>query len=140
MDVFWMDFRTNSDGFHTRHELIILHNRECVYCAVRNEFVNTLGANRSLSPRRPGFDSRSLRVRFIVYKVASGKDVFFSTSAFPLSLSFHQGFTLLIMTWCSYQKHQWVKPGNLSKTNALPGIGGHWTEKYFHFLFTSLKS
>lgn len=63
--------------------------KECVYCAARNEFVNNLRSNRSLSPRRPGFDSRSLRVRFMVYKVASGKD---SLSALLLFLC-HYLFT-----------------------------------------------
>jgi hypothetical protein len=39
----------------------------------------------SLSPRRPGFDCRSVRVGFVVDKVALGQ-VFFEYFGFPLSI------------------------------------------------------
>lgn len=61
MNVCWVDLRRNSHGFPTRHDWsFCLPEKECVYCAERNEFLNNLRANRSLSPRRPRFVSRSL--------------------------------------------------------------------------------
>ena len=44
-------------------------NAECVYYAVRTESLNII---RVTSPQKPGFDCRSVPVRFLVNKVALG--------------------------------------------------------------------
>jgi hypothetical protein len=50
-----------------------------------------------LSQRRPGFDTRSVHVRFVVDEVALGL-VFLRVVGFPLSISFH---------WCSINCKTW---------------------------------
>ena len=74
----------------------------------------------ALSPRRPGFDSKSVRVNFVVDKVAVGQ---VSLQVLRYSPPF---LRTRLRTCCSYQ------PGNLPQNSVLSEIGGPRTEKYFH--------
>jgi hypothetical protein len=63
--------------------LVIITERECVYCAVQTGSLNVIQDNLNilprlrqlvavLSPQRPGLDPSPMRVRFVVDKVALG--------------------------------------------------------------------
>jgi hypothetical protein len=40
--VFCVDLRTNSDYFPVQHRLVFITETECVYCAVRTEYLNII--------------------------------------------------------------------------------------------------
>ena len=77
-------------------------NRWSVYCAVRTEYLSILQVRLifillravprvrrlvvSLSPRRHGFDSRSVHVRFVVSRVAPGQVVLWVLRFSPVSI------------------------------------------------------
>jgi hypothetical protein len=60
--------------------LLFITERRCAYCAVRAVSLKCNAANCSW---RSGFDARSVRVRFVVHKVALGRHFSPSTSVFP---------------------------------------------------------
>ena len=76
--------------------LVFITETECVYCAVYTEYLNTTEANLSIySTKRPVFDPRLVRVRFVVYKLALGQILFSEYFRFTLSVSFRQFATLI---------------------------------------------
>jgi hypothetical protein len=124
MDVFWMDLRTNNDGFPTRHELIILRNWGRVF-TVRYE-MNLWIIFRLIvvCPHRgPGLIPGPLVwdlwcTKWHQEMVFSEHFCFSPVTIFSPRLH-TQPLDML------YQKQHWVKSGNLSKINASPGIGEH---------------
>jgi hypothetical protein len=62
------------------NSLVFITERRCAYCAVWAVSLKCNAVNRSW---RPGFDARSVRVRFVVDRVALGLHFSPSTSVFP---------------------------------------------------------
>jgi hypothetical protein len=88
-----MDLRTKRIiSLYSMKWLIFINETECDYCAVRTGSLNIINLTLEIavfSPRIPGFDPRSIHVRFVVDKVALGQ-VFFRAPELPLSVLFHQ--------------------------------------------------
>jgi hypothetical protein len=77
-----------------------------------------------LTPRRPGFDSRSIHVRFVLVKVALGQ-VSVRVVVYPVGMLSPVFYTYL------YRHDTLSSPRNLSNRNVLLEMGEHWKEKYF---------
>jgi len=73
-----------------------------------------------LSLWKPGFNSRSVHVMFVVNRLALGRD-FLRVYAFPLSGSFHECSVLIFIYMLLYDKGKWAKPRDLHMK--------HWTAK-----------
>jgi len=87
-----------------------------------------------LLPRRPGFSTISDRVRFVMVALGSGKEFFSEYFKFPSQYhSTNAPFSSSSAHY--YYQDKRAKPGNLPKSNALLGIGQHWTDKCGHFFF-----
>jgi len=72
--------------------------------------------------------------------MAMGKGFSQSTSNFPLSIIPHSTKGPFSSSSARYYyRDKRAKPGNLPNSNALLGIGKHWTDKYGHF-FSLLQS
>ena len=118
-----------------------------VYCAVRNESLNKIQVNHSLhvsgfSTRRPGFDSRSFHVRFMVDKVALGQVFLRVLRFFPCQYHSTSAPYSSSSTCCSYRTDKQAKTGNLPKYNAASKKEKKrelWVEKYFHVVSEGLK-
>jgi hypothetical protein len=116
-----------------------------VHCTVRTRrtvshvcyyAIQRLGRSvTSQSSLRPGFDLRSVRVRFVVNKVALGHVFLLSASLFPCQYHSTIAPYSSSSTCCSYQKDKRAKPGNLPKSDALSEIRERWTEKCFNFFY-----
>jgi hypothetical protein len=100
--VFCLDLRTNSSYFlYSINWLVLITETESVCYA--------LGC---LSPRRSGFDPRSVHLRLVVDKLALGK-VFLPVLQCPLSLSTHQCSILDFI----YENFKQAKPWNMYKSS-----------------------
>jgi hypothetical protein len=95
----WISEQTAIISLYNINWLVCITEMECVYCAVRNESLNTIQialcriwwrflvsvqwhrwfAEGVLS-RRPRFDSRSFQVKFVVNTVFRGHNFFYSSS------------------------------------------------------------
>jgi len=76
----------------------ISEQTECVYSTVQTEYLITIEDNLSIySTKRPVFNPRPVRVRFVVYKVCTGTDFFSEYFGFTLSVSFRQFATLIFI-------------------------------------------
>ena len=90
----------------------------CLLCGT--DWMYIIEIQLSVCPPRSVFDPKSVRVRFVVYRVVLGQ---FSLPVlqFPLSVSSHQHSTLTTPTRCCYQDKR-PKPGNLQKTSNISAI------------------
>ena len=73
---------------------------------------------------KPGFDPRSVHMRFLVGKETLGQISSPSTKVFPCQYHFRQFSLLISHTRRFYQKDKQAKSGNLPKSNALFGNHG----------------
>jgi hypothetical protein len=91
-----------------------------------------------LSPVRPGFDPRSVHVRFVVDKAPG--HVFLPVLRIPCQ--YHSAdapySSSSTSTCCSYQKDKRAKPGDLRKNKVLSKIAEHWIKRYVHLFIPSM--
>ena len=108
-----MDLRSTAIvSLYSINWLAYITGTECVYCAVRGHSWIVIMIN--VSSRRPGFDPRPIRVRFVLNGVALWQ-VFLPVLWF--SRQYHSTNTphSPSSTCCSYQKDKRAQPGNLQK-------------------------
>ena len=93
------------------NSLVFITERRCAYCAVRAVFLKCNAVNRSW---KPGFDARSVLVRFVVDRVALGRHFSPSTSVFSLPVLFHQNLRiplrLLLDCWLEVSIRKVLRP------------------------------
>jgi len=106
-------------SLYSIHWLVYLTETECVYCAIRTEYLNII----QVIPGQSICDSVVDKWHW---------DSFFPPEYFHfrLSVSFHR--------CCCYQDKR-AKPWNLPKGNALSGHGERWIQNYFNLIFIMLK-
>ena len=83
-----------------------------------------------VSPRRRGFNPRSVDMRFVVDKVALGQVFALVIRFSPCQHHSTNAPYSFSDTCCSYQKDKGEKSVNLPKSNSVSEIGEYWTEKY----------
>ena len=139
----WIWEQTAIISLYTINWLVFMTETECVYCAVRTGSINMTKINLSLwvacvAPRRLAFDPESVCVRFVVGEVALGLG-FLLLLRFPrVSINSTNAPYWSLSTRWSYQKHKQAKSGDFPRSNAVPEIAEHWTEKCCRLVFSGM--
>ena len=125
--------------------LVFVTETECVYCAVRSEYLNLFWANFRILGRAMDYavTGRRLTAESQVRSQVSPSEIYGGQCAtgtgfslrvlcFLQSGSFHQ-CSILIYEYCYYQKDKWAKPGNLHTNECLYGwmIRDWWRSTMF---------
>jgi hypothetical protein len=109
----------------------------CVYCKVGTELLYIsytdwgFNSGRAIAQafsrrpplRKPGFDPRSVHMRFVVDKMTLGQVFLQVLRCFPCQYQSTNALLSSSCTSCSYQKDKRAEAGNLPKSNALSDIG-----------------
>jgi hypothetical protein len=112
----------------------ISEQTQCLYSTVQTEYLNTIEAKLSVySMKRPVFDPRPVRVRFVVYKMSLGQISSPSTSVLPCRYHSANSPRWSLSKCCSNQKDKRAKPGDLQESKAALQIAKNWVQNYFHW-------
>ena len=131
----WIWEQTAIIALYSTDWLVFITETECVYCAVRAEYLYTTEAKLSIyTMKKSVFDPRPIRVRFVVYKVTLGL-IFFPPSPSVLPCRYHSANSPCwsLLTCCSNQKDKRAKPGDLQESEALLQIAKNWMQNDFHY-------
>ena len=85
----WIWEQTAIISLYSINWLVFITETECVYCAVRTGYLLLRSLVAGLQRQKPGFDSRPVRVTFMLDKVIFGQ-VFSQYFGFPQSIPFNQ--------------------------------------------------
>jgi len=92
-----------------------------------------------LSPRRPGFDPRPIRLSFVVEKVSLRPVLLLVLRFFPFDIIppvLHTHLQLHV----AFNRTKMRNQTNTAESNALSNIEEHWIEKNFHVIFVTAKA
>jgi hypothetical protein len=141
--VFCVDLRTNSDYFPIQHWLVFITETECVYCAVRTEYLNTINSVLVFKKAVPWFRRlvagchRGALVRSQVTpcEICGGQSGtgtgLLRLLRFSLSISFNQyplifTYTLILPERQKCEAWETFKKAMLFRRSARMGVGQHF--------------
>ena len=122
----WIWEKTAIISLYSINWLVCITETECVYCAVRTGSLNVIIQLKF---------SVTVHVWFMVDEVPVGQ-VFLPVLQFPLSVSFHQCFTLIFIYMLLFPEGQTSETWERSKKQCSDGnwrVGGKSTFALFHF-------
>jgi hypothetical protein len=133
----WIWEQTAIISLYRINWLVCITETECVYCAVRTEYLNIIQKKRTLF-LKSRIDPRPVFVRFVVDRLAM-RQVSIRILRFPPASIIPPMLRIYLHPPVALTRRTEGEAWNLPNSNARQKTGRSWIEKYFDLAFRALR-